>query len=192
MIKNSNTYRIVSDHLGSPRLVVDVISGAVAQRIDYDEFGNVISDTNPGFQPFAFAGGIYDRDTGLTRFGARDYDSVSGRWTSKDPISFDGGDTNLFGYILNDPINYIDPWGLGLLGLLDGATTPGGLGEFTGIITGGVTGAFLGGMIGPAGAYIGGLIGGAAGGALGGLFDDPCDGYLNCNEEMPPPPPLKC
>jgi uncharacterized protein RhaS with RHS repeats len=36
----------------------------------------------------------------------------AGRWTSKDPIRFNGGDTNLFGYVLNDPINLTDPNGL--------------------------------------------------------------------------------
>ena len=35
-----------------------------------------------------------------------------GRWLSKDPILFDGGDVNLFGYVANDPINWIDPSGL--------------------------------------------------------------------------------
>jgi len=72
----------------------------------------VIVDTNPGFQPFGFAGGIYDQHTKLTRFGARDYDAVTGRWTAKDPIRFSGGDTNLYGYVLNDPVNFIDPEGL--------------------------------------------------------------------------------
>jgi hypothetical protein len=43
----------------------------------YDEFGRVLSNTNPGFQPFGFAGGIYEVDTGLVRFGARDYDAVT-------------------------------------------------------------------------------------------------------------------
>ena len=33
---------------------------AVVQRVDYDEFGRVTSDTNPAFQPFGFAGGLYD------------------------------------------------------------------------------------------------------------------------------------
>jgi len=75
-------------------------------------FGNLISDTNPGFQPFGFAGGLYDSDTGLTRFGARDYDPETGSWTIKDPIRFDGGDTNLYGYVLNDPVNLYDPLGL--------------------------------------------------------------------------------
>ena len=43
-----------------------------------------LNDTNPGFQPFGFAGGLYDPDTGLVRFGARDYDAETGRWTSKE------------------------------------------------------------------------------------------------------------
>ena len=111
MIRDGVTYRIIADHLGSPRLVVDSTTGAVLQRMDYDEFGNVTLDTNPGFQPFGFAGGIYDRDTGLTRHGARDYDPETGRWTAKDPIRFAGKDTNLFGYVFSDPINAIDPSG---------------------------------------------------------------------------------
>ena len=69
------------------------------------------TDTNPGFQPFAYAGGLYDTDTGLVRFGARDYDPQTGRWTAKDPIDFAGGDTNLYGYVHGDPINLIDPEG---------------------------------------------------------------------------------
>jgi len=74
MVKSGVTYRIISDHLGSPRLVIDVTTGAVMQQMDYEEFGRVITDTNPGFQPFGFVGGLYGRDTGLVRHGARDYD----------------------------------------------------------------------------------------------------------------------
>jgi RHS repeat-associated protein len=112
MIKDGQTYRILSDHLGSPRLVVDVASGAVLQRIDYDAWGNVEQDTNPGFQPFGFAGGLYDRQTGLVRFGARDYDSETGRWTAKDPILFVGGVANLYNYVDGNPIDHIDSLGL--------------------------------------------------------------------------------
>lgn len=112
MINGGTEYRIIADRLGSPRLVVNASTGAVVQEMDYDEFGNVIRDTNPGFQPFGFAGGIYDRDSGLTRFGARDYDASTGRWTAKDPILFKGGDTNLYGYCLNDPVNWVDHEGL--------------------------------------------------------------------------------
>jgi RHS repeat-associated protein len=80
----------------------------VAQRLDYDAFGNVLTDTNPGFQPFGFAGGLYDPATGLVRFGARDYDAETGRWTAKDPIRFDSSGTNLYEYAKNDPINFVD------------------------------------------------------------------------------------
>ena len=112
MIKGGITYRFVTDQVGSVRLVVSTADGTVAQAIDYDPFGKVSSDTNPGFQPFGFAGGLYDADTGLVRFGARDYDAETGRWTAKDPILFDGGDANLYAYVGNDPVNFIDPVGL--------------------------------------------------------------------------------
>jgi RHS repeat-associated protein len=94
------------------RLVVDTATGTIAQRLDHDEFGQITQDTNPGFQPFGFAGGLYDQHTKLTRFGARDYDAFTGRWTTKDPIRFAGGDVNLYGYVLSDPLNFIDPNGL--------------------------------------------------------------------------------
>ena len=112
MIKAGVTYRLVKDHLGGPRLVVNAATGAVAQRLDYDEWGEVTADTSPGFQPFGFAGGLWDRDTNLVRFGARDYDPATGRWTSKDPIRFAAGDSNLYGYVANDPLNHVDPTGL--------------------------------------------------------------------------------
>jgi RHS repeat-associated protein len=111
VIKGTNTYKVVADHLGTPRLLVDRTTGAVAQRLDFDEFGQVTGDSSPGFQTFGFAGGIYDADTGLIRFGARDYDPATGRWTSIDPIRFKGGQGNLFVYVGSDPVNRIDPTG---------------------------------------------------------------------------------
>ncbi len=113
MIKGGETYRILTDHLGSPRLVVNAATGVIAQRLDYDGFGIVVTDTHPGFQPFGFAGGLYDPDTKLVRFGARDYDAQTGRWTLKDPILFAGGQANLYTYADADPLNRADPAGLG-------------------------------------------------------------------------------
>jgi len=112
MIKAGVEYRIVSDHLGSVRLVIRSSNNQIMQQLNYDDFGRVIQDTNPGFQPFGFAGGLYEPATGLVRFGARDYDAETGRFLSKDPILFGGGSPNLYSYTMNDPINLIDPSGL--------------------------------------------------------------------------------
>jgi RHS repeat-associated protein len=84
----------------------------VVQEIAYDAFGGVTQDTNPGFQPFYFAGGLYDEDTGLVHFGEREYDARLGRFTSVDPIGFGGGQLNLHAYVMGDPVNVIDPTGL--------------------------------------------------------------------------------
>jgi RHS repeat-associated protein len=119
MKKGGVFYRIFSDNLGSPRLVVDNSNGDF-EEIDYDAFGNVTKDTKPpgfqGSQPFGFAGGLYDQDTKVVRFGWRDYDPTIGRWTSKDLIMFAGGH-NVYAYSLNDPVNMRDPTGLWYLDL---------------------------------------------------------------------------
>jgi RHS repeat-associated protein len=147
MNKRDTIYQIITDHLGSPRLVVNVATGAVVQTIDYDEFGNVIYDSNPGFQPFGFAGGLYDHDTKLVRFGARDYDPATARWLTKDELLFKGGASNLYEYALGDGVNVVDKngkQGLVLAGAETGAAIgtavePGGgtvVGMAVGIVVG--------------------------------------------------------
>ncbi|MEN6374978.1 MAG: RHS repeat-associated core domain-containing protein, partial [Smithella sp.] len=53
----------------------------------------------------------YDYETGLYFYRARYYDPKAGRFITKDPISFAGGDVNLYNYVKNNPLNWIDPWG---------------------------------------------------------------------------------
>jgi RHS repeat-associated protein len=182
MVKASVTYRIIADHLGSVRLVVNAETGAIAQRIDYDEFGRVTQNTAPGFQPFGFAGGILDSHTGLTRLGARDYEATTGRWVAKDPLGFGGGYSNLYEYVDNDPINAIDPTGLQGFGVVVGgsvgvsAPTPYSPYGVTGTGSAGV-GIFVGSGVGAfieGGAYAGGPSGGY--GAPGGVTSG--DGYF--------------
>jgi len=111
MIKGG-TYYLVTDQVGTVRAVV-YSNGNVAKRIDYDAFGNVLYDSAPAFTiPITFAGGLYDPDTKLIHFAFRDYDPETGRWTAKDPIRFLGGNTNLYGYCLDNPVSYRDPLGL--------------------------------------------------------------------------------
>lgn len=111
MVKGDATYRIVTDHLGSVRLIINAQDGSIAQALEYGPWGEVLVDTSPGFQPFGFAGGLHDGQTGFTRFGARDYDAETGRWITKDPIRFGGG-TNLYMYAGTNPAGRIDPSGL--------------------------------------------------------------------------------
>lgn len=161
MRKSGRSFRIVSDHVGSPRLVVDAQTGDVVQRVEYDEFGNIVSDSSPGFQPFGFAGGLFDRQTGLVHFGLRDYAPEIGRWTAIDPLLFQGGDANLYAYVGNDSINRIDPTGRRGGGVVYGAAAEAGIvygggGQFcygTGVV-GGESGNFesVGGMIGGPGS----------------------------------------
>ncbi|MGE4292539.1 MAG: RHS repeat-associated core domain-containing protein [Desulfovibrio sp.] len=89
----------------------------------YDSFGNLVRDTNPYVRvPLGFAGGLHDWDTGLVRFGWRDYDPETGRFTAPDPIGSAGGDPDRYGYCLDDPINGVDP--MGLFGMALPASVP--------------------------------------------------------------------
>lgn len=110
MVKNGMTYRMLLDHLGSVRVVVDTATGTVAQRLSYGPFGEVLEDTNPGFQPLGFCGGLYDHHTGRVRFGYREYDPENGRWDTRDPQGLPGA-LNLYTYCHNDPINLLDVTG---------------------------------------------------------------------------------
>ncbi|MGD9245789.1 MAG: RHS repeat-associated core domain-containing protein, partial [Desulfobacterales bacterium] len=163
MTRGGSNYYLTYDQIGSLKIVADA-SGNVLKRVNYDSFGNIINDTNPTFEiPFGFAGGLHDMDTGLVRFGNRDYDPDIGRWTAKDPILFEGGNTDLYGYCLSDPVNLVDPEGkFGLAGAAFGA--------ITGAIGGAIAGGFVGGVEGTgivSGAVTGFVAGGISGGIVG-------------------------
>ncbi len=100
------------DQIGSLRVVADE-SGNVIKDVLYDPFGGIIEDSNPDLRiPIGFAGGLHDRDLGFVRFGWRDYDTFTSRWTAPDPMGDAGGDPDWYGYCLDDPVNAIDPKGL--------------------------------------------------------------------------------
>ncbi|MFW8600942.1 RHS repeat domain-containing protein [Desulfobacterota bacterium M19] len=116
LVMHGAAYYLHYDQVGSLRLITDSLGTAV-KEVEYDSFGDILRDSNPAFTiPFGFAGGLYDPDTKLVRFGHRDYLPEIGKWSAKDPIGFAGGDTNLFGYVQNDPVNFVDPneqWAVG-------------------------------------------------------------------------------
>jgi RHS repeat-associated protein len=169
MTKGGTTYYLAYDQAGTLKAVADA-AGNVIKKVEYDTFGNILSDSNPTFAvPFGFAGGLHDRDTGLVRFGYRDYDPETGRWTAKDPRLFAGGDTDLYGYCVNDPVNWTDPLGLSIgsvvgnfvKGALAGAATAAIVGAVAvGAAAVGVPVAVVTGALGTV-AAVGAIVGGA-------------------------------
>ncbi len=100
-----------SDGLGSITELTDS-TGAVARALVTDSYGRIVQDTGGVESPFAFTGREFDAESGLYFYRARYYDPATGRFLSKDPIGFLGGDINLYSYVGNNPINFTDPLGL--------------------------------------------------------------------------------
>ena len=123
----TSTFWTFADHQGTIR---DIVSGNAADRgkvvehRQYDSFGKVLARTanlSPGAATlpgsgvgidFGYAGRPLESRTGLSDNRARFYDPGVGRFINEDPSGFAGGDTNLFRYVGNDPLDRIDPSGL--------------------------------------------------------------------------------
>jgi len=164
---NGAKYHLHYDQVGSLRAVSDTN-------------GNILNDSNPSFHvPFGFAGGLYDPRTRLTHFGYREYDSFTGKWTAKDPIGFAGGDSNLYGYVLGDPVNLVDPFGLWIPQAIGAVVGAGFEWYYNGwgwnVAVGAATGAFggFGSTIPRAAAF--GAAGSAANNAYHQIADNQCE-----------------
>ena len=108
-ISGSN-FSYTIDQLGSTREVTNS-SGTVVGQLNYDAWGRAIviqGTTSPDFQ---YAGYYFHAPSGLNLALNRAYSASLGRWMNRDPIEESGG-VNLFAYVLNDPILWIDPFGL--------------------------------------------------------------------------------
>jgi RHS repeat-associated protein len=89
-------------------------SGQIVNHYQYDEWGNIVEQEEAVRNDFKYAGEIFDDETGLYYLRARYYDPAIGRFVSKDtyegqisnPLS-----QNLYTYVINNPLRYIDPSG---------------------------------------------------------------------------------
>ena len=94
-------------------------SGDIVEKYTYDVYGNVIikgnndnvlSQSNINNR-YMFTGREYDEESGLYYYRARMYSSELGRFLQPDPISYYDS-MNLYQYVKNNPVNWIDPMGL--------------------------------------------------------------------------------
>lgn len=100
---------LLADHLGSIRLLTDD-KGKVTERTTWGPWGELLDGGEDS--RFGFTGHQRDRSTGLHYSVFRFLDSGNGRWSEQDPIGFAGGQSNLYGYVGNNPLSGIDPLGL--------------------------------------------------------------------------------
>ena len=115
--KGGQSFFYHGDGLGSITELTDT-TGTLAQSYTYSSFGKIEIQLDPAFvQPYTFTGREFDPETGLYFYRARTYDSLIGRFSQEDPTGFAGGDLNLYAYVLNNPLNRIDPLGLQAVGI---------------------------------------------------------------------------
>jgi RHS repeat-associated protein len=107
-------YYYQNNHLGTPLMLVDK-TNTVVWEADYKPFGdadvNQISSVSGVTNNFRFPGQYYDEETGLHYNYFRYYDPKTGRYLTADPIGQIGG-INLYIYVLNNPVNLVDIFGL--------------------------------------------------------------------------------
>ncbi|HXM23925.1 MAG TPA: RHS repeat-associated core domain-containing protein, partial [Terriglobales bacterium] len=107
------------DHLGTPRLSTDYTGAVVrTEGVLMGPFGDNFTETNTSLDFTGFAGGFWDSENNGEHFGAREYQNTHGSWLSPDPAGMAAVDPsnpqtwNRYAYVMNNPLSYIDPWGL--------------------------------------------------------------------------------
>lgn len=110
MLRSGTTSYYEADGLGSITSLTNT-AGALAQTYTFDSFGKQTASSGSLTNPFQYTAREFDAETSLQFSRARYYDPNAGRFISEDPIGFRAGN-NFYQYVLNDPLNSIDPLGL--------------------------------------------------------------------------------
>jgi RHS repeat-associated protein len=111
MERDAANYYYHADGLGSITHITDA-AGNIVQSYVYSAFGEIVTQEGGLSNPFTYISREYDPESGLYYYRARYYDAEVGRFLQTDPIGFAGGDANLYAYVGNNPINWVDPLGL--------------------------------------------------------------------------------
>ena len=108
--QTGQNYSYLYDAKGNVAAVLDNVQTAVAAYA-YDDFGSPLGKLGTFEQPIRFSTEPYDETTGLVRYPYRFYAPSLGRWLSRDPLG-EESDVNLYGFVGNSPVNFVDPFGL--------------------------------------------------------------------------------
>jgi RHS repeat-associated protein len=111
---NQPWYSYMRDQVGTVYKVHSLKTRSIAESRAYDSFGNLVNQTGTTKTPLGFQGKYYDAESGLNYFYHRYYNPVIGRFTTEDPIQFEGG-LNFYGYVNNNPIEWTDKFGFSYL-----------------------------------------------------------------------------
>ena len=100
------------DHLGSSSYITN-LDGEVVQHIEYVPFGEVFVEerNNIWNTPYLFNAKEFDEETGLYYYGARYYDPRVSLWISTDPMEDKFPSVSSYTYVINNPLNILDPNG---------------------------------------------------------------------------------
>ncbi|MFT7579318.1 MAG: RHS repeat-associated protein [Myxococcota bacterium] len=99
----------------------------VVNRYAYTPYGRLANRLERVPQPFTFAGrfGVMRDEGDLYYMRARTYDAAVGRFISEDPLGFDAGDSNLYGYAGGNPLSFVDPRGTSVASVVGAAIDQG-------------------------------------------------------------------
>jgi RHS repeat-associated protein len=111
MLRSSATSFYHADGLGSITSLANA-AGALAQTYTFDSFGKQTALAGSLTNSFQYTSREFDSETNLQFSRARYYDAANGRFMSEDPIRFAGDGANFYGYVSNNPVNFVDPSGL--------------------------------------------------------------------------------
>ncbi|MEC5395409.1 RHS repeat domain-containing protein [Bergeyella sp. RCAD1439] len=128
-VEEKNLYYYHPDHLGSSSYITDA-NGDVNQHTEYMAFGEVLFDEHKVSRrmPYLFNGKELDSETGLYYYGARYYDPRVSLWLNVDPHAERYPSWSPYNYVMNNPINAVDPDGRDVI-LLVWAIGNGGYGH---------------------------------------------------------------
>ena len=118
-LSGGRTYYIETDHLGSPRVVIDAVRNVPVWS--WDAAASTFGENAPNQDPDAdgtalvlnvrLPGQYFDQESGLSYNYFRDYEPGTGRYVESDPIGLRGG-LNTYAYVSDHPLTSFDPKGL--------------------------------------------------------------------------------